>query len=151
MISATAELYSGMAGQCKRPGPWAPAALYRTRQHASSRRGPLAGAPVAILSACYSGVRDESLHSLPESLSQSSITTVGMWVEVEDRAAVVYDVEFLRAYVLGRSVACSPSPDGDGRTGWPWRSVACASVPLAMEYPAMAGDFRRPRVPAAGV
>ena len=35
---------------------------------------------VAILSACYSGVRDVSLHSLPESLSQSSITTVGMWV-----------------------------------------------------------------------
>lgn len=48
---------------------------------------------VAILSTCYSGVRDESLHSLPESLSQSSITTVGMWIAVEDRAAVVYDVE----------------------------------------------------------
>ena len=79
---------------------------------------------VAILSACYSGVRDETLHSLPESLSQSSITTVGMWVKVEDRAAVVYDVEFLRAYVSGRSVATA-------------HRVAVAQV--AMEYPAMAG------------
>ncbi len=47
-----------------------------------------------------------------------------MWVSVEDRAAVVYDVEFLRAYVSGRSVAMA-------------HRVAVAQV--AMEYPAMAG------------
>ena len=44
---------------------------------------------VVVLSACFSGARDESLHSLAESLSQSGITTVGMWVEVADRAAVI--------------------------------------------------------------
>ena len=70
------------------------------------------------------GARDDSLHSLAESLSQSRITCVGMWVGVEDRAAVVYDVEFLRAYVSGRSVALA-------------HRVAVAQV--AMEWPAMAG------------
>jgi len=28
-----------------------------------------------------------------------------MWMEVEDRAAVVYDVEFVRAYATGGNVA----------------------------------------------
>jgi hypothetical protein len=79
---------------------------------------------VVLLSACYSGLRDDSLHSIAESLSQSSITRVGMWVGVADRAAVVYDVEFLRAYVRGRSVALA-------------HRVAVAQV--AMEYPGMAG------------
>ncbi len=79
---------------------------------------------VVVLSACWSGTRDDSLHSLAESLSQSSITCVGMWVSVEDRAAVVYDVEFLRAYASGRSVALA-------------HRVAVAQV--AMEYPKMAG------------
>ena len=79
---------------------------------------------VVLLSACWSGSRDDSLHSLAESLSQSSITCVGMWVGVEDRAAVVYDVEFLRAYVSGRSVALA-------------HRVAVAQV--AMEYPSQAG------------
>jgi hypothetical protein len=36
--------------------------------------------------------------SLTSSLSQSGITCVGMWVGVEDRAAGVYDVEFLCAH-----------------------------------------------------
>ena len=79
---------------------------------------------VVLLSACYSGLRDDSLHSIAESLSQSSITCVGMWVGVADRAAVVYDVELLRAYVSGRSVALA-------------HRVAVAQV--AMEYPGMAG------------
>jgi hypothetical protein len=79
---------------------------------------------VAVLAARYSGARDESLHSLAKSLSQSSITTVGIWVEVEDRSAVVYDVEFLRAHVSGRSAAMA-------------HRVAVAQV--ALEYPAMAG------------
>ncbi len=79
---------------------------------------------VVLLSACWSGSRDDSLHSLAESLSHSGITCVGMWVGVEDRAAVVYDVEFLRAYASGRSVALA-------------HRVAVAQV--AMEFPAMAG------------
>lgn len=79
---------------------------------------------VVLLSACFSGARDDALHSLAETLSQSSITCVGMWCGVEDRAAVVYDVEFLRAYVSGRSVALA-------------HRVAVAQV--AMEHPTMAG------------
>ena len=38
-------------------------------------------------------------------LSESTVTCVGMWMEVEDRAAVVYDVEFVRAYATGGNVA----------------------------------------------
>lgn len=79
---------------------------------------------VVLLSACFSGSRDDTLHSLAETLSHSSITCVGMWCGVEDRAAVVYDVEFLRAYASGRSVALA-------------HRVAVAQV--AMEYPGMAG------------
>ena len=65
---------------------------------------------VVVLSACFSGARDEALHSIAETLSQSSVTCVGMWVEVEDRAAVVYDVEFARAYASGGAWRW--------RTGW---------------------------------
>ena len=79
---------------------------------------------VAVLSACFSGARDEALHSIAETLSQSSVTCVGMWVGVEDRAAVVYDVEFVRAYAIGGSVAVA-------------HRVAVAQV--AMEYPSQAG------------
>jgi len=46
-----------------------------------------------------------------------------MWVEVEDRAAVVYDVEFARAYASGGSVAVS-------------HRVAVQQV--ALEYPGQA-------------
>jgi hypothetical protein len=77
-----------------------------------------------ILNACYSGARNESLHSLAESLSQSSITCLGMWVGVEDPTAVVYGVEFMRAYAGGGSLAMA-------------HRVAVAQV--AMEWPAMAG------------
>ena len=79
---------------------------------------------VVVLSACFSGGRDDALHSIVETLSQSSVTTVGMWSEVEDRAAVVYDVEFVRAYATGGSVAVA-------------HRVAVAQV--AMEYPSQAG------------
>ena len=47
-----------------------------------------------------------------------------MWISVEDRAGLVYCVEFLRAYVSGRSVALA-------------HRVAVAQV--AMEYPSQAG------------
>jgi len=79
---------------------------------------------VVVLSACFSGARDEALHSIAETLSQSSVTCVGMWVEVEDRAAVVYDVEFARAYASGGSVAVA-------------HRVAVQQV--ALEYPGQAG------------
>lgn len=60
---------------------------------------------VVVLSACFSGARDSALQSMAETLSHSGITTVGMWVEVADRAAIVYDVEFIRALAAGASVA----------------------------------------------
>jgi hypothetical protein len=60
---------------------------------------------VVVLSACFSGARDTALQSMAETLSHSGITTVGMWVEVADRAAIVYDVEFIRALAAGASVA----------------------------------------------
>jgi hypothetical protein len=40
----------------------------------------------AFLSACWSGSRDDSLHSLAGSPSQSSITCVGMWAGVDQVA-----------------------------------------------------------------
>jgi hypothetical protein len=60
---------------------------------------------VVVLSACFSGARDAALQSMAETLSHSGITTVGMWVGVADRAAIVYDVEFIRALAVGASVA----------------------------------------------
>jgi len=64
------------------------------------------------------------LHSIAETLSQSSVTCVGMWVEVADRAAVVYDVEFVRAYRSGGSVALAHRVE---------------EAQVAMEYPSQAG------------
>lgn len=61
---------------------------------------------VVVLSACFSGSRDPALlQSMAETLSHSGITTVGMWVAVADRAAIVYDVEFVRALAAGAPVA----------------------------------------------
>jgi hypothetical protein len=59
---------------------------------------------VVVLSACFSGARDQALHSMAETVSQAGISCIGMWVEVLDRAAVVYDVEFVRAYAAGAPV-----------------------------------------------
>jgi hypothetical protein len=79
---------------------------------------------VAVLSACFSGSRDTALSSLAETLSQSGITTVGMWAAVEDRAAAVYDVEFVRALATEANTATA-------------HRVAIAQ--LAIEFPAQAG------------
>ena len=46
---------------------------------------------LVLLSACYWGQRDGTLHSTAESLSQAAINFVGLWLSVLDRAAVVYD------------------------------------------------------------
>jgi hypothetical protein len=77
-----------------------------------------------VLSACFSGARDAALQSMAETLSQSGITCVGMWVEVEDRAAVIYDVEFVRALASGAGVAAA-------------HRVAVTQV--ALEHPSAAG------------
>jgi hypothetical protein len=84
---------------------------------------------VAVLAACMSGQRDDSqgeagLQSLAETLSQNGITTVGMWMNVEDRAATVYTVEFARALAAGAGVALA-------------HRVAVQQ--MALDWPAMAG------------
>jgi hypothetical protein len=58
-----------------------------------------------IIAACFSGNHDESLQSLAEATSQVGVSTVGMWVAVEDRAAGAYTVEFVRALAAGANVA----------------------------------------------
>jgi hypothetical protein len=58
-----------------------------------------------VVAACFSGHHDESLQSLAEAASQVGISTVGMWVAVEDRAAGTYTVEFVRALAAGANVA----------------------------------------------
>lgn len=79
---------------------------------------------VVVLSACYSGSRDAALQSIAETLSQSGITTIGMWAAVADRAAAVYDTEFVRALASEAHVATA-------------HRVAIAQ--LAIEFPAAAG------------
>ncbi len=79
---------------------------------------------VVVLSACFSAARDQALTSLAETLSQSGITTVGLWAGVTDAAAVVYNVEFVRALALSGSVATA-------------HRVAVEQV--AWEHPAAAG------------
>ena len=77
-----------------------------------------------VIAACQSGNRDEWLDSIAEAISQAGINCIGMWVSVEDRAAIVYNVEFLRAMVTGVGLAVS-------------HRVAVKQV--AMEWPEQAG------------
>ncbi len=62
-------------------------------------------ARVVVLMACLSGATDEDLDSLVETLSQEGLTTVGMLVSVRDRAAIAFNVEFIRALAAGASLA----------------------------------------------
>ena len=56
---------------------------------------------VIVLAACMSGARDEDLDSMAETISQAGINVVGMWVSVEDNAAIAYNEEFLRCLDAG--------------------------------------------------
>jgi hypothetical protein len=80
---------------------------------------------LVVLAACLSGQRDTALNSIAESISQAGINCVGMWVSVEDRAAIIYNVELVRALSTGADV----------RTA---HRVALAQ--MAMEVPSMAGS-----------
>ena len=77
-----------------------------------------------VVAACYSGPHDESLQSLVEALSQAGVSAVGMWVALEDRAASVYVVEFVRALAAGANVAVAHR---------------VAGRMMGAQYPAMAG------------
>lgn len=91
---------------------------------------------VFVLAACFSGARDQALNSLAETLSQAGVTTVGMWVEVQDAAAVVYNVEFVRALAQGAA---------------PWAAHRAAVSQLALEHPGQAGvPFMLPAALTAG-
>ncbi len=51
------------------------------------------------------GARDRALHALTETISRAGIIAcIGMWAEILDPAAVVYNVEFVRAYATGAPV-----------------------------------------------
>lgn len=79
---------------------------------------------LVVVSACFSVVRDDTLGSVTTAISQAGMNVVGMWVSVEDRAAVVYDVELARAMASGSGVAVA-------------HRVAVDQVSL--DYPHMAG------------
>ena len=79
---------------------------------------------VVVLAACFSGARDQALHSMAETISQAGITCIGMWAEILDPAAVVYNVEFVRAYATGAPVQVA-------------HRVALEQ--LALEHPSQAG------------
>jgi hypothetical protein len=77
-----------------------------------------------VLAACFSGARDRALHSMAETISQAGISCIGMWAEILDPAAVVYNVEFVRAYATGAPVPVA-------------HRVALEQ--LALEHPSQAG------------
>ena len=79
---------------------------------------------VVVLAACFSGARDQALHSMAETISQAGITCIGMWAEILDPAAVVYNVEYVRAYATGAPVQVA-------------HRVALEQ--LALEHPSQAG------------
>jgi hypothetical protein len=58
-----------------------------------------------VLAACLSGQRDAALNSIAEIISQAGINCVGMWVSVEDKAAITYNVELVRALSAGTDVS----------------------------------------------
>jgi len=65
-----------------------------------------AGAPRAfVVAACFSAQAGDSLESFTAELSDAGINAVGMFAEVDDAAAIVYDVEFVRALVAGANVS----------------------------------------------
>ena len=63
------------------------------------------GAPrVFVVAACLSAASGDELESLTGELSRAGINSVGMLVSVEDRAALIYSVEFIRALRAGADV-----------------------------------------------
>jgi hypothetical protein len=57
---------------------------------------------VIIVSACFSAVRDDKvMNSIAECLAGAGIDTIAMLTSVEDRAAIVYDVEMVRSMAGG--------------------------------------------------
>lgn len=59
----------------------------------------VAGPRVVLLSTCYSASRDSyTMHNSAEEIANSGITVAAMTRSIEDAAAVVYDIEFIRAY-----------------------------------------------------
>jgi hypothetical protein len=57
---------------------------------------------VIIVSACFSAVRDDKvMSSIAECLASAGIDTIAMLTSVEDKAAIVYDVELVRCLAQG--------------------------------------------------
>lgn len=57
---------------------------------------------VIIVSACFSAVRDDKImNSIAECLAGAGIDTIAMQTSIEDKAAMVYDVEIVRCLAAG--------------------------------------------------
>jgi len=59
----------------------------------------------AVISACFSGGRDDLLQSITEEISAVGIHAVGFLAEVTDRTVLIYQREFLRSLVSGAGFA----------------------------------------------
>lgn len=59
---------------------------------------------VVILAACGSQLRSEDLKSMAEEISRNGLNVVGFSTQTEDRAAVRFNTEFVRALVAGGTV-----------------------------------------------
>ena len=69
------------------------------------RPRPRSGAPeAAIVAACFSAARDDTLHSIAEEISTAGIHALAFCAAAEDRAAGAYCVEFVRAMAAGADV-----------------------------------------------
>jgi hypothetical protein len=56
---------------------------------------------VIVVAACYSAAADEDLDSITLAISQAGLNAIGMHAAVGDAAAVVFNVEFVRALAAG--------------------------------------------------
>lgn len=59
---------------------------------------------VVVLAACGSQLRDEHLKSMAEELSRMGVNVIGFPLQANDKAAVCFNVELVRAMVAGCSV-----------------------------------------------
>jgi hypothetical protein len=66
------------------------------------------GAPrLLVLAACGSGLADGRLESLTAAVSRAGVNVVGFPLQAADRAAVIYNVELVRALAAGADVGAA--------------------------------------------
>jgi len=86
-----------------------------------------------VIGACLSGVQDYALRDFGRELSRIGIHAVVFGVAVEDRAAGVYSVEFVRAMCAGSDVAQADLVAGlAAKRAYPKTSLGAQLVPALM-------------------